>query len=214
MKRFAFLSLLILSVVPLSAQQESKAPFIRDQGYFSVGINPIYPFLSGYGIKAYYNFPQHWTIGLSSEGAFDLPDFAVNQFFENGDQINVHWDYAVGVETWYRFRKKDNDIRGFYVSASLGYEGWNVRPQAGTGPAPEGNANDQFQNWFTSVGLGYNLVPFRKAGLWVGFSYNLIFLLNNTGDRTVGEITYNLRPAVPPSWAPNIYLGWRFGKSR
>jgi hypothetical protein len=98
----------LLFVDRVSAQQKADST----KGFISAGINPTYPLFGGYGVKVFYNFPKKWSIGLASEGSFKLPEFAAEQFFKNGKKITVNWDYAVGLEARYRFRKKDNDFKG------------------------------------------------------------------------------------------------------
>jgi hypothetical protein len=197
---------LILGVMQLSAQQKLDST----KGFFSVGINPTYPILGGYGAKVFYNFPKKWSVGLASEGSFQLPKFAAEQFFKNSKNITVDWNYALGLEVRYRFRKKDNDIKGFYLMGTLGYEEWTITKAESAAAAPNTKQKDDFTNWYSSLGGGYNLFPFKKAGFWVGVQYNVIFIMNNTNDRTVNGVTYNIRPVVPPSLAPNLYIGWRF----
>jgi hypothetical protein len=199
-----FISFMIVAQV--SAQQKSDAA----KGFFSAGINPVYPLFGGYGAKVFYNFPKRWSIGLASEGSFTLPEFAVKQFFKNSQNIVVDWNYAVGVETRYRFRKKDNDIKGFYLLGTLGYEGWTVNKAENTTSIPNIIQEEKFSNWYSSLGGGYNLFPFKKAGFWIAVQYNVIFIMNNTQNRNVNGVNYNIRPVVPPSIAPNLYLGWRF----
>jgi hypothetical protein len=197
---------LMFGVKSLSAQQ--KTDFTK--GFFSAGINPTYPFLGGYGAKVFYNFPKTWSIGLASEGSFQLPKFASKQFFKNGETIKVNWDYAIGLEARYRFRKKDNDIKGFYLLSTIGYEGWIITKAENAPIVPNKNLQEKFTTWYSSLGGGYNLFPFKNRGFWVGIQYNVIFILNNTNDRNVNGNVYNIKPIVPPALRPNLYIGWRF----
>ncbi len=197
---------LILGVEQLSAQQKVDST----KGFFSAGLNPTYPLFGGYGAKVFYNFPKKWSVGLASEGSFQLPKFAGEQFFKNGKNITVNWDYAVGLEARYRFRKKDNDIKGLYLFGTTGYEGWTTLKAENATVVPNTKQQEKFTTWYSSLGGGYNLFPFKKAGFWVGIQYNVIFILNNTQERNVNGITYNIKPIVPPSLTPNIYVGWRF----
>jgi hypothetical protein len=206
MYKSIILFVLLLGVKQVSAQE--KTDFTK--GFLSAGINPAYPLFGGYGAKVFYNFPEKWSVGLASEGSFELPEFAAKQFFKNGKDITVNWDYAVGLEARYRFRKKDNDIKGFYVFGTVGYEGWKISKSEDTAVVPDSKQQEKFTTWYSSLGGGYNLFPFKKAGFWVGVQYNVIFILNNTNERNINGITYNIKSVVPPALAPNIYVGWRF----
>jgi hypothetical protein len=197
---------LLFGLEHLSAQQNADAA----KGFFSAGINPTYPFFGGYGAKVFYNFPEKWSVGLASEGSFQLPTFASEQFFKNGKNIAVNWDYAVGLEARYRLRKKDNDIKGFYLLGTLGYEGWTVSKAEKAAVVANAKQQEKFTTWYSSLGGGYNWFPFKKAGFWVGAQYNVIFILNNTNDRNVNGVTYNIKSVVPPALTPNLYIGWRF----
>ncbi len=212
MKKLLILSLLSLMTLNLSAQSKEIMPFTTDKGYFSVGTSPIYPFLGGYGLHIFYNLPKSWSFGIVSEGAFKLPESATTQFFKNGDALRVNWDYAIGLEARYRFNRKDNDIRGLYTYISLGYEAWAITKSDDSPMATGFSQKDNFDNFYSSIGIGYNLFPFKNKGFWLGASYGVIFILNNTSERTVNNSTYNIQPIVPPSFIPNIYIGWRFGK--
>jgi hypothetical protein len=204
-KIIAFL-LFILFVGKVSAQQKTDST----KGFVSAGINPAYPLFGGYGAKVFYNFPKKWSIGLAAEGSFELPEFAAEQFFKNGRDITIDWGNAIGVEARYRFRKKDNDMKGFYLMGSLGYEGWTITKSENATVVPNTKQEEKFTNWYSSFGGGYNLFPFKKSGFWVGVQYNVIFIMNNTNDRNINGVTYHIRPVVAPSLAPNLYIGWRF----
>jgi hypothetical protein len=195
------------------AQKAERQPFVRDRGYWSANINPAYPFLGGFGAKGFYNLPHRWSFGLVAEGAFQLPGFAAEQFFANGDNLRVRWDYALGTEVRYRFNRRDNDIRGFYLMAGAGYEGWTVRAREGEAAQPSTAQSVSFTNWYASVGVGFNWLPLRNRGLWIGIAYQTIWLLNNTDSRSVNGTTFNLRPWVSPGLAPTLSVGWRFGRS-
>jgi Outer membrane protein beta-barrel domain len=181
-----------------------------DKGSYSIGLSPTYPIFGGYGAKAFYNFPKKWSIGILTEGSFDLPEFAEKNFFNNADAINVKWDYSIGIEARYRFRKADNDIKGLYCFSTLGYEPWTINKSENTNAVSGTKQEDKFDNWFASIGIGYNWFPIKNKGLWIGAAYNTIFILNNNSDRTVNGSTYNLKSIVPPTFTPNIYVGWRF----
>jgi hypothetical protein len=197
---------LLFGVKQLSAQNMGDTT----KGFFSAGINPTYPLFGGYGAKLFYNFPKKWSVGLASKGSFKLPKFASKQFFKNGENITVDWDYAVGLEARYRFRKKDNDIKGFYLLGTIGYEGWTISKAENAAVVPNTQQQEKFTTWYSSLGAGYNLFPFKKRGFWVGAQYNVIFILNNTNNRNVNGIIYNIKPVVPPALTPNLYIGWRF----
>ncbi len=172
-----------------------------DKGSFSVTINPVFYLLGGYSVKGFYHLPKKWSFGLAAEAGFELPDIARDQFFDNNEDITVDWDYLVGLDVRYRFTDSNVD-RGFYALGTVGYEGWTITEDAGQ--------EDSFDNWYASVGLGYNWYPFKKPNFHVGASYNLIFILNNTEERTVGDSRYNINSVVPPSFLPTFLLGWRF----
>lgn len=202
--------ILIISLCIIATFGNAQNSPEKPKGFLSAGINPSYPFFGGYGVKAFYNFPSKWSVGIASEGNFELPEFAAEQFFKNGKNITVDWDYAIGIEARYRFRKKDNDIKGLYVAGAIGYEQWTIKKGEGQTVVPNTLQEDRFDNFFTNVGIGCNLFPFKKAGFWIGAQYDLIFILNNTDNRSINGVDYNIRPIVAPSFAPNLYIGWRF----
>ncbi|WP_124147542.1 hypothetical protein [Okeania hirsuta] len=198
LKKVFLLSLFIGLSVKSMHSQDTRNP---STGSFSATVNPSFFILGGYSIKGFYHLPKKWTFGIAAEASFELPEFARNQFFDNNNDITVNWDYLVGIEA--RFRFKDSPIdKGLYLQSTLGYEGWTIDNRKGM--------EDTFDNWYSSLGLGYNWYPFKKPNFHLGASYNIVFILNNTEERMVGESIYNIRPIVPPSFAPNIYLGWRF----
>ncbi|MEL7159974.1 MAG: hypothetical protein AAFN92_04390 [Bacteroidota bacterium] len=181
----------------------STSLFARDTippGRVSVAVNPSYFVLGGYYVNPVYHFPQRWSVGATFQGGFELPDFARDQFFEVPDgDVTVDWTYAVGLDVRYRFSQGAYD-KGFFVAAALGYEGWEIR----------GAETATLENWFLSFGAGYNWFPTRNDRLHLGLQYNFIFLLNNTDERNLDDGVFNLRPVVPPGWAPLIIVGWRF----
>lgn len=170
-------------------------------GSWTITTNPSYFVLGGYSLKGFHHFPKKWSVGLQVEGGFELPDFARDQFFDINDEGTVDWTFAVGTEVRYRFTKSDID-KGFYLFGTLGYEGWKVLGVT--------NSTDEFTNWYSSLGLGYNWYPFKNQRLQIGAAYNLIFILNNTATRPIGEKSYQINNIVPPSFAPNLSVGWRF----
>ena len=199
-----FLNLCLIFVMlslntQLSAQERNEDNFSS----FSLTVNPAYYVLGGYSVKGLYHLPQRWSFGLTAEASFELPDFARDQFFENQEDIVVDWDFLIGLEARYRFKEGALD-QGFYALGAFGYEGWTVQPT-------EGQGEDEFENFFSSLGIGYNWYPFHKKHFHLGASYNLIFILNNTDERLLDGRVYNIRPVVPPSILPStISLGWRF----
>ncbi len=198
---------ILFAIANSSYAQQNKG---KSKGFFSAGINPLYPFFRGYGVKAFYNFPSKWSVGILGEGNFKLPNLAAKQFFKSGEHINVDWDYSFGMEARYRFRKKDNNIKGFYTLGTLGYEGWSITKQKDQTVVTNTLQEEKFSNWFSSLGFGFNTFPFKKSGFWIGAQYNIIFILNNTKQRNVNGINYNIRSIVPPSFMPNLYIGWQF----
>ena len=179
---------------------ETTASTNSTNGIISITTNPTYFVLGGYHITPWYHFPKKWSIGSTLQGGFDLPTFARDQFFESTtDNFTIDWRYAVSVDLKYRFTDAAFD-KGFYTTISLGYEGWTI----------EADGENTFDNWFTSINVGYNWFPFARERFHLGAHYSLIFLLNNTNERQIGDNTYRLRSIVPPSYAPSIFLGWRF----
>ncbi|MEM9328843.1 MAG: hypothetical protein AAGA85_24475 [Bacteroidota bacterium] len=173
----------------------------RGEHSFTVTANPSFYILGGYSVKGYYILPKRWSFGLAVEAGFEIPDFARDQFFANNDDIAVNWDFLVGVEAVYRFT--DSAInKGLFTQVALGYEGWTI--------TSDGGEEDDFQNWYASLGAGYNWFPFKKPNFFLGGTYSLIFILNETDEREAGESVYNIRPVVPPSLIPTIHVGWRF----
>ena len=181
----------------LKAQNHGESP----EGSISLATNPAYFVLGGYHFKPSYHFPKKWSVGATWQGGFELPSFARDQFFNsNNDGVTVDWVYAIGAEVKYRFSDAAFD-KGFYAAFNLGYESWEVK---------QGEAEDNFDNWFSSIDFGYNWYPFKKEQFHVGLSYTLIFILNNTEDRNVGDAVYNINTIVRPSFIPTILIGWRF----
>ncbi len=172
----------------------------ENSGSFSITANPIFFGLGGYSIKGFYHLPKRWSFGLAAEANFELPELARDQFFENDGDIIVDWDYLVGIEARYRFTDSAID-KGFYAFGTLGYEGWTISDGAA--------ASDGFENWYASLGIGFNWYPFKKPNFHIGASYGVVFILNNTANREIGALEYNIRPVVLPSFVPTVYLGWR-----
>lgn len=193
--------LLLISSICLSWSATAQDSETTEKGSVTLVTNPAYFVLGGYHIKPSYHFPKKWSLGLTIQGGFELPEFARDQFFDfSGDDITVDWTYAIGAELKYRFSKASFD-KGLYTAFNLGYEGWDVK---------NASQEESFDNWFASIDLGYNWYPFKKERFHVGVNYTLIFILNNTEDRTLGETTYNIDSIVPPSLIPSILVGWRF----
>ena len=115
----------ILTTVQGNAQSESPSDSDTDKGSFSITVNPAFYVLGGYSAKGYYHLPRKWSLGIAAEASFELPDFSRDQFFDNNEDIDVHWDYLVGIELRYRFNDGNVD-RGFYLLGTLGYEGWTI----------------------------------------------------------------------------------------
>ena len=122
-----------------------------------------------------------------------------DQFFENNEDTTVDWGFLVGVEARYRFTDSAID-KGLFLQGTFGFEGWTI--------TNDDQAQDDFDNWYTSLGVGYNWYPFKKPHFHLGASYNVVFILNNTDERSVGDSNYNIRPVVPPSLIPTIFLGF------
>lgn len=196
-KAVIILCISTLMVPQLWAQGQPET----ERGSFSVTVNPVFYLLGGYSVKGFYHLPKKWSFGLAAEANFELPDIARDQFFDNNGDITVDWDYLVGVDVRYRFTDSHVD-RGFYVLGTVGYEGWTINDDTGQ--------EDSFDNWYSSIGVGYNWYPFKKPRFHVGASYNVIFILNNTEERVVGDSRYSINGLVPPSFLPTFLLGWRF----
>jgi len=198
MKYFKTIVTFVVTTLLLSSVAHGQE---NEKGAFAVTANPSFYILGGYSVKGFYALPKRWTFGIAAEANFELPEFARDQFFENNNDITVDWDYLVGVEVRYRFT--DSHInKGLYLVGTFGYEGWTITNDDGL--------EDDFDNWYAAFGVGYNWFPFKKPNFYLGANYNLIFILNETDERRFGDSEYKIRPVVPPSWAPNIYLGWRF----
>ena len=192
--------LFLCTLLGLGLQLKAQEANI-EAGNITVVTNPAYFFLGGYHLKPSWHFPKRWSIGATLQGGFTLPDFARDQFFEvSDDGTDINWDYAIGLELKYRFTDAPYD-KGFYTAFNLGYEGWEAELEG---------QSDRFQNWFTSIDVGYNWYPFERERVHLGLAYTLIFLLNNTDERPLGDTSYRLRSVVPPSAVPSIFVGWRF----
>ncbi|WP_205127823.1 hypothetical protein [Okeania hirsuta] len=100
LKKAFLLSLIIGLSVKSIHSQDSRNP---STGSFSTTVNPSFFILGGYSIKGFYHLPKKWTFGIAAEASFELPEFARNQFFDNENDINVNWDYLVGIEARFRF---------------------------------------------------------------------------------------------------------------
>ena len=201
MKLLTLLVFLVATLASGRIKAQSEPPSDTEKGSFSVTVNPAFYILGGYSAKGFYHLPKKWSLGVAAEASFELPDFSRDQFFDNNGNVDVHWDYLVGIEARYRFNDSNID-QGFYLAGTLGYEGWTITSDTG--------AEDSFDNWYSSLGVGYNWYPFRQPHFHVGAAYSIIFILNNAEDRLVGDTNYNIRPVVPPSVIPTLYLGWRF----
>lgn len=171
-------------------------------GKISVAVNPVYFGLGGYYVNPFYHFPKRWSVGSTLQGGFELPEFARDQFFTvSNEDITVDWSYAVSVEARYRFSQATYD-KGFFAVGAMGFEAWKVNSEG---------AADEFDNWFTSVGVGYNWFPTKNNRLHLGLQYSLIFILNNTDERGVGDEVYNIETLIPPGLLPSAFvIGWRF----
>ncbi len=195
---FYRLLLLLLFAAPfgLSAQETPE------KGAFTIGVNPAYFVLGGYYLNPQYHFPKRWSVGTTLQGGFTLPDFARDQFFDvSSDASEIDWTYAIGIDVAYRFTEA-NYNKGFYLTAALGYEAWEIA---------NGMNTATLDNWFTSFGAGYNWYPTKNQRLYLGLQYNIIFLLNNTDERAVGDGTFELESVVPPGLLPSVLtVGWRF----
>ncbi|MEM6377317.1 MAG: hypothetical protein AAF705_03835 [Bacteroidota bacterium] len=191
-----FLTALMISTLSLQAQNAEEKPS------YSITANPAYYILGGYSVKGYYITPQRWSFGLAAEASFELPDFARDQFFDNNEDITVDWDYLIGAEVRYRFSDSPID-KGLFLQAGFGYEGWTITNDDGQ--------QEGFDNWYGNIGIGYTWYPFKRENFHLGGNYNIVFILNETQDRVLGDSQYNIRPVVPPSFIPSIFLGWRFG---
>ena len=195
MHKILYISLAAMLVTSSAFSQETE------RASFAVTANPSYYFLGGYSVKANYILPKKWSFAVAAEANFELPDFARDQFFDNDEDITVDWDYLIGIEARYRFTDSHID-KGLFLLGTFGYEGWTITNDAGL--------EDEFDNWYASLGIGYNWYPFKKPNFHLGASYNVVFILNNTDDRSLGESTYNIRRVVPPSVIPTVFIGWRF----
>ena len=174
-----------------------------DKGSFGISVNPAFYALGGYSVKGLYHLPKRWSFALAVEAGFELPDDFRDAFFKDNESIDVNWDYLVGVEARYRFNDASYD-KGFFAYATLGMEGWTV-------DEIDTSNEDSFDNWYSSIGIGYNWYPFKKKNFNIGLAYNVIFILNNTDDRLVGSTTYAIDIVIPPSLIPStISIGWRF----
>lgn len=192
--------ILLLGFIGLHSQLHSQSGAGLSKASISLTANPAYFVLGGYHIKSSYHFPKRWSIGLTIQGGFELPEIARDQFFNvTNEAIAVEWAYAIGAELKYRFSDASFD-KGLVSVIGLGYEGWKVYLQD----------TDEFENWFLGIDLGYNWYPFGKQRFHVGVNYSLIFILNNTDARSVGGNSYNLKRIVLPNYIPSILIGWRF----
>ncbi|MDX2061857.1 MAG: hypothetical protein SFY70_02230 [Bacteroidia bacterium] len=191
--------LCVLALPHLRAQTPQPAT----DGFVSVGINPVYPFLGGYGVRGQYNLPGHWSVGLSAEGGFDLPEFAEEGFFENAGAISVEWDYALGLEATYRFTAGTSDLSGFFAGVAIGFEQWTVTPD----PTAAELSDSRFDNWFASLSAGYTWYPTRTSRLWLQGAYSGIWLVSGTQARAVGSTAFRLRSFAA---SPSITVGWQF----
>lgn len=203
MQKFTIGLLLILFMASTDVFAQTTTDTTNEKGSFGININPAYYALGGYSVRGIYHLPERWSFGLNVEAGFELPDDFRDTFFNDNQNINVNWDYLVALETRYRFNTETYD-KGFYASASLGFEGWTVK-EIGT------DSEQGFDNWFSSFGVGYNWYPFKKKNFNVGLNYGIIFILNNTDDQTAGNTTFKIESVIPPSFIPsNIHIGWRF----
>ena len=47
---------------------------VNDKGSFGISSNPAYFILGGYSVRGIYHLPKRWSLGLSVEAGFELPD--------------------------------------------------------------------------------------------------------------------------------------------
>jgi len=187
----------------VNGQEQINNNQTKQKSSFGVSINPAFYALGGYSFRGIYHRPKKWSFGINVEGGFELPDNFRDAFFNDNEGINVDWDFIAALETRYRFNNSNYD-KGFYATGIVGFEGWTVN-EIGS------DEETSFDNWFTSIGIGYTWYPFKKKNFNLGFNYNIIFILNNTEDQFVGNTTFNLERVILPGFIPsNIHIGWRF----
>ena len=186
---------------PARARGQASAPGpARDRSGYVLAVNPAYFIIGGYGVKAGYDFPSGWSVFAVGQRIGEVPEGSVESFFEGHEGIDVEWDYALGVEGWYRFDRKRRGSP--YLIASLGYEGWEVTARGG------GGSSDYVRNAYASLGAGYRWFPLERHGLFLSAHYNVIALLDNTDERRAGGAAYALRDVIP-GLIPSPEIGWR-----
>ncbi len=200
-----FYFIIIVAFIPGIVQAQEQSSQELEKGTFKVESNLAFWAVGGPNISGFYVTPKRFTFGVQFVAGFEMPDIARDLFFENSDDLTVDWDFGLGLEARYRFNDSYLN-KGFYLLSGIGYEGWSVNV------TDDSNIpTDDFTNWFWTLGVGYNWYPFEKKNFHIGGSYNLIFILNNTDDRNIGDITYNINGSVPPSFFPTtFYVAWRF----
>ena len=201
-RAFAVAALVAAATLPpgrVRGQASAPGP-THDRSGVVLAVNPAYFIIGGYGVKAGYDFPSGWSVFAVGQRVGEVPDGSVESVFEGADGIDVEWDYALGVEGWYRFDR--NRRSSPYLIASLGYEGWEVTARGG------GGASDYVHNAYASLGVGYRWFPLERRGLYLGAHYHVIVLLNNTDERRAGEAAYALRRVIP-GLIPSPEIGWR-----
>ena len=73
---YVILVLSLFGPQELAAQDNKTAT-----GSFSLTTNPVYFGLGGYHIKPAFHFPQRWSVALTLQGGFELPEIARDSIF-------------------------------------------------------------------------------------------------------------------------------------
>ena len=203
MKRIIYSILLVTLMSGTLLAQEQKEK--QEKGAFKLETNLSFWAVGGPNLNVFYVAPKRFSFGVQYVAGFEMPGIARDLFFENSDDLTVDWDFGLGLEARYRFNDS-NLNKGFYMLSGVGYEGWTVNVTD-----DRSIPKDDFTNLFWTLGLGYNWYPFESKNFHIGASYNLIVILNNTDDRNIGDVTYNINSVVPPSFFPTtFYAAWRF----
>lgn len=160
-----------------------------------------YPFLflsSGGGGSIGLEFGK-WQVGAVGFSV-SPPDFIVNTFFENADNLKVRRNNAVELFANYYLRK---DRKGIYAGL-LGGPEWFILEDKISG------AKETIVKSYIVPKLGLRVFPFKKI-LYVDASFGWSFNLSGTETKTLGQTSYN---ASAGGFIYFLQIGGRFNLTK
>lgn len=156
-----------------------------------------YPFLflaNGGGGSASIEF-SNWQVGVIGFSVVP-PDFIVNTFFNNTENLHVRRNNAVELFANYYLRK---DRKGIYAGVMGGPE-WFFMEDKISG------ARETILKNYVVPRLGFRVFPFKEY-FYMDASFGWSFNLSDTTERTLGQSTYS---AANGGFIYFLQLGARF----